>query len=192
LEICRKYLFDNPKEPLTKQLSDRLLRIRSAYVHWSEFPMKGEIEIRNFIIDNNEIDVSTAYRDIEIIKALLGNIKSASKDWHRFRFNAMIDQSYEIAIAKQDPRALAMIIREYAKNNLLHIPDSQNIPWDQIIPQLIQPTEDPTVIGLKRDPNVRQRAKELLDKYTSDIAENTIAVYLEDVNQDEADGSEGE
>lgn len=180
LELCRQYLFENPTKELAPQMKLRLQRIRSAYTHWTEFPMKSELQIRNFLIDNCDIKKSQAYDDIEIIKSLLGNIKSASKDWHRFRFNAMIEESYEIAKAQQDPKALSMIIREYGKNNQLHIPDSQAIPWSEIIPQFIEPTEDPTVIGLKRDPNLRIRISELMKKYSNDIAEDVTAVLIED------------
>ncbi len=185
LEICKKYLFDNPKEKLSIQIHRRLIRIRGAFVHWTEFPMKGEFEIRKFLEDQYNVKQSTAYEDIGIIKSLIGNIKSAGKDWHRYRFNAMIEEAWDIATTKDDPKALAMIIREYGKNNQLHIPDSQTIPWEDLIPQLIEPTEDPTVIGLKRIPNVREVAQKLMDKYSADIADNITAVNIEDVEHEE-------
>lgn len=180
LELCRQYLFENPTIELSTQMKNRLTRIRSAYTLWMEFPMKSELQIRNFLVDNFDVKKVQSYDDIVIIKALLGNVKNASKDWHRFRFNAMIEESYEIAKAQQDPKALSMIIREYGKNNQLHIPDSLAIPWSEIIPQYIEPTEDPTVIGLKRDPNLRVKISDLMKKYSSDIAEDVTAVFIED------------
>jgi hypothetical protein len=189
LEICRKYLFDNPDKELSPQIKDKLIRIRAAFTHWLEFPMKSELEIRNFLLSSFEIKTNTSYNDIDIVKALLGNVKNPSKEWHRYRFNSMVEESYAIAIAKQDPKALSMIMREYGKNNMLHIPDSEHIPYEDIIPQFIEPTEDPTVVGLKRDNEVRQKAKAMFDKYVGDISETIQAITLEEVEEhtDESD-----
>ncbi len=190
LEICKKYLFENPEKELSKQMHERLLRIRSGYIHWAEFPMKSESDIRYLLMREHDVKKTQAYQDIEIIKALLGNIKSAGKDWHRYKFNAGFEEAWTVATTKQDPKAMAMLLREYGKNNQLHIPDSQSIPWEDIIPQLIEPTEDPTVVGLQRIPNVREMAKKLLDKYTSEIAENVTSVTVDDIDHEDIEEDE--
>lgn len=181
LETCRKFLFDNPKKKLSTQMSARLLRIRSAFVHWSEFPMKGEVQIRNFLMEEHDISQSQAYDDLGIIKNLLGNVKNASKQWHLYTFIEMAKETYEIAKNKNDARAMAMVMGNYGKYTQLHIPDNEQIPWHEIIPQLIEPTEDPTVVGLIRDPNSRKKAKKLLEKYSNEISSTIKVVHVEDI-----------
>ena len=181
LETCSKYLFENPKKELAPQMSARLKRIRGAYVHWSEFPMKGEIQIRNFLMDEYDIGQSQAYDDINIIKMLLGNVKNASKQWHLYTFIEMAKETYQIAKEKLDARAMAMVLGNYGKYTQLHIPDQEQIPWHEIIPQLIEPTEDPTVIGLVREPNARKNKIKLLEKYSNEISSNIKTVHVEDI-----------
>jgi len=185
LEICRKYLFENPgKEDkvISPQMRSRLIRIRAAFVHWTEFPMKGEIEIRNLIMDEFGVSLARAYDDLVIIKMLLGNVQNAGKQWHLYSFIEMTKDAYQIAKDKQDARAMAMLIGNYGKYTQLHIPDQEQIPWHEIIPQLIEPTEDPTVVGLQPDPGVREKAKKLLEKYSGEISSTIKVVHVEDVD----------
>lgn len=195
LEICRRYLFENPEKPLAPQMDARLKRIRGAFVHWSEFPMKGEIEIRNFLMDEYEIGMSQAYEDLTIIKMLLGNVKNAAKQWHLYTFIEMTKEAYQIAKTKQDSRGMAMLIGNYGKYTQLHIPDQEQIPWHEIIPQEIEPTEDPTVVGLERIPNAREKAKLLLEKYSNEISSSIKTVHIEDIEfidvEDSYDEEEG-
>jgi len=181
LEICRKYLFENPETPIAPQLAERLKRIRGAFVHWTEFPMKTEVEIRNYLMDEYDLGISRAYDDLSIIKMLLGNVQNASKQWHLYTFIEMAKETYRIAKDKQDARAMAMVLGHYGKNTQLHIPDQEQIPWHEIIPQLIEPTEDPTVVGLEPDPKVREKAKKLLEKYSNEISSTIKVVHVEDV-----------
>lgn len=182
LEICRKYLFDNPKEKLSPQLSQRLTRIRSGFTHWNEFPMYGESHIRDFLIDEFDIAKTQAYDDINIIKMLLGNVVNASKQWHLHTFLEMAKETYEMSKDKKDTRAMAMVIGQYGRYTQLHIPDQERIPWGDLIPKIIEPTEDPTVIGLVRDPNAREKAAKLMEKYADDITSNIKAPNAEDVD----------
>ncbi|MFK5856592.1 MAG: hypothetical protein QM503_10705 [Bacteroidota bacterium] len=181
LEICRKYLFENPKEKLSPQLDLRLKRIRGGFVYWTEFPMKMDFEIRDFLMEIYDVEKSQAYDDLTIIKMLLGNVKNASKQWHLYTFLEMAKETYQIAKDKLDPRAMAMVMGNYGKYTQLHIPDKEQIPWHEIIPQLIEPTEDPTVVGLVRDPDARKKAKKLLEKYSNEISDKIQTVHIEDI-----------
>lgn len=180
LALCTNYLFADKDrlEKLQPQQQEMLHRVRTTYNYWNSYPNKTQKEIIAFSIKNLNLDDTTAWRDVQIIKEMLGNFNKSSKDWHRFKFNAMVMKAYEIAEIKQDPDAMQKAANTYAKYNQLDKEDTQSIPWDEIVPQLFVPTEDPSIIGIKPIPNVKERIKEMLQKYGSDI---------QDVSYDEID-----
>ena len=110
LEVYRKYLFDNPDKPLPTSTQKRLIRIRVGFTHWCEFPMKSDTQIRDFLI-SMDISKSMAYYDIEIIKILLGNVKNAGKEWHRYRLIAMVEETFELAKEKKDAKAKDLVMQ---------------------------------------------------------------------------------
>ena len=176
LELCRVHLFDDKHELMKKgipeMLIERIIRLRATYTFWLEHPRKKDTEIRDFLL-KFDINKSAAYDDISILKILLGDMAETSKAWHRFRFNAMIQNAYDVAERKSNPKAMASAAGLYAKYNQLDREDAFKIPWDEIIPQRFEPTSDPTVIGIKPIPNIKEKIKALKEKYLNDIEEIT-------------------
>lgn len=185
LEMYRKFLFENPtKEKIPAQYKERLFRIRKAFSHWCEFPMKSEVEIRDFLVSDG-INRSQAYNDLIIIKALLGNVKNAGKEWHRYRLITMLEEAYHLAIEKQDPKAIAIIADKLGKYTQLHIPDHEQIPWEEIKPQPFEPTSDPSSLGINPDPDIDNKIKKMKEKYMDDIDNNVQDVdFIEIMEND--------
>lgn len=181
LEICRQYLFIDLPEELVKQHRDRVIRIRQAYTWWYEFPMKSEIEVRDLIMTNGAVSATQAYEDIQIIKVLLGDITNAGKEWHRHRVIHMLEEAYQMAIDKQDPKAMILAADKLGKYTRLDKEDSLELPWGDIIPMPIEPTTDPTVLGLKPIPNVQGVIAKMMEKYGGEIDEAIIDVSIEEV-----------
>jgi hypothetical protein len=96
-------------------------------------------------------------------------MNKSSKAFHRFRFNAMIQNAYDLAERKQNPKAMASAAGLYAKYNQLDKEDAFKIPWDEIIPQRFEPTSDPTVLGIKPIPNIQEKIKSLKERFFNDI-----------------------
>lgn len=174
LELCQKHLFDdeNKLAYLTEQQQNTIKRIRSAYNLWNNNPSKRAKEIVDHL-KNLGIENHRAYEEVRIIQELLGDINKPSKDWHRYKFNAMVLKAYEIAEIKQDADAMQKAANTYAKFNQLDKEDPLKVPWDQIIPQLFEPTEDPTVLGIKPIQNIREKIAAMNKKYNSDIEDVT-------------------
>lgn len=70
----------------------------------------------------------------------------------------------------------------YGKYNQLDKDDQVDKGYDQIVVQPFTPTDDPTVIGLKPIPNVREKIKTTIQKYWHD--------EIEDVDYEPADFNE--
>jgi len=184
LEICRKYLFENPTKELAPQTNDLLIRIRAAYAHWVEFPMKTDNEIRLFIQDNYSVEKTCAYYDLSILKILLGSIKNASKEWHRYTVIEMIKEAYDLAKDKQDPKAMILAVDKLGKYTQLHLPDIDPIPYEDIVPQPFEPSSDPAVVGLKPIADLAAKIKKLKEKYAAEIDSNVIDVEYTELTPD--------
>jgi hypothetical protein len=184
LELCRVHLFDNrddlQKQAIPEMLIERIIRMRSAYMLWLEHPRKKDAEIRDHLL-NFSINKSQAYEDIQILKLLLGDMTETSKAFHRFKFNSMIQNAYDLAERKKDAKSMVAASAQYAKYNQLDREDAFRIPWDEIIPQRFEPSSDPTVIGIKPVAGIQDKIRALKEKYLKDI---------EDVEYEDADFDE--
>jgi len=174
-DICVQHLYDDVSKlsHLAPQQRDKLLRIRSGYTIMLDFPSKKDREIILHLQNQFGIERSAAYEDLRLIKDLLGSINKQSKDWHRFRFNYRNEKAYSMAELKNDPIAMDKCNNTYGKYNTLDKEDAERMPWDEIIPQNFEPTEDPTVLGIKRIPNIRERISYLKKKYMNEIEDVT-------------------
>ncbi len=65
----------------------------------------------------------------------------------------------------------------------LKMDEAEQIPWDDIIPHDWEATDDPTVIGLKPIPNIREKIKKLKKKYGQDI--EIVDTDYEDLSNEE-------
>lgn len=168
LEICRKYLYEDT-DNIPEAYRDRVKRIRVGFTFWYEFPMKSRSEVRDQIVNEFDVNSKTAYEDIQIVEVLLGNIKNPAKAWIRYRVNAMLEAAYAKAEDMSDPKAMAMAADKLGKYNQLDKPDAEPLPFEDIVPQPFEPTDDPTPLGLKKDPNIREKKNRMLEKYMNEI-----------------------
>lgn len=168
LEIAQKYLYED-SEKIPEYHRQRIQRIRVGHMYWYEFPSKTRKEVREHLVNNFRISSQAAYEDINIIEMLLGNIKNPSKEWIRYRVNSMLEEAFAIAERMQDPKAMAVVADKMGKYNQLDQQDIERVPFDKIVPQQFEPTEDPSVLGIARDPKIREKKRQMLEKYSSEI-----------------------
>ena len=184
LEICRIDLFTAQEELQQRYTDDvvaRILRIREEY-NW--FIANPDAKDRQFIenaVSRYGIHKSLAYRDLGVIKALLPHLAQASRDFHRYRYNEMILETYQMAKKRKDTKTMEKAASSYAKYNRVDLEDEQAVPYDMIVVQPFTATDDPSVLGIKPMPRLQERIQELLHKYQ---VEN---IDIEDIEFEEAD-----
>ena len=184
LEVCRVDLFTAREEleqryPLV--IVAAVLRIREEY-NW--FLSNPDAKDRQFVeasVSRHSISRMQAYNDLAIVKALLPHLAQASRDFHRYRYNEMILETYQMAKKRKDTKTMEKAASSYAKYNRVDLEDEQAVPYDLIVVQPFTATDDPTVLGIKPIPHINQRIAALLDKYKS---EN---IDIEDIEFEEAD-----
>jgi len=186
LQICKESLFDDVSKMNEKGvpaiLQERILRIRDMYAIWVNFPSKKDKEIVSDLQQRYGIQKSAAYEDVRIIKILLGDLNKASKEFHRFKFNHMILNAYDMAERRKDTKSMVAAADKYAKYNKLDKEDAQDNPWEIIAVQPFEPTSDPSVIGIKPIPNIREKIAQKLKQYWNED--------VEDITFEEADFNE--
>ena len=186
IDVCQKYLFADVNEMVADGIPEliqkRLIRLRDMYNLWLQFPRKKDLEIVGELERRYKIGKSAAYEDIRILKRLLGDLNKTTKDYHRFKFCQMIEETYETAKRIKDARAMAQAANFYGKYTQLDKEDILDKGYDQIVVQPFEPTDDPTVIGIKAIPNIRERIKSKISQYWNEDVED---VDFEEVEFDE-------
>lgn len=118
-----------------------------------------------------QIGRAQAYSDIAIIKALFGSVGKSDKEFQRWRANKILEMAMAAAMAgnTDKSKALTKIADSIAKVNRLDEPESEGLPWDDIVPKDFSLTVNPEVIGITPEPGAEQKAKALLARYLKDI-----------------------
>lgn len=189
LEICSKDLFTAEDELLEKynaEQAQRVLRLRDMYNYYISNPDTKDRQFVDTAMSRHGIMKSQAYADLSIIKSLLPLLSSASRDFHRFRFNEMIPETYQMAKARKDTKTMEKAASSYAKFNRVDLEDEQALPYDLIVVQPFTATSDPRVLGIKPIPNVEEKIAAMLKKYRQE------SMDIDDVDYEEVDLEEEE
>lgn len=179
---------DELASQLPKEMCERVLRLRSLYSYWLQFPAKMDKDLLQYDMKFHSISERQAYDDLFIVKYLLGNLQIASKDFHRWKFNQMILDAYKEAERNHDARSMAAAADKYGKYNNLDKIDNEDMGFDKIVPQGFEPTDDPRVIGIsKSSGDIRKEAKKLIEKWNDSKILDVQYVEYEKVNEAEED-----
>ena len=188
IDACRSDLF-TPKSELEERYTEvmvkRILRVREAYNYLLANPtVKDKQLVDHILLAHPEIHKSSAYSDLQIVKALLPSINQQSRDFHRWRYNEMILETYEMAKRHKDMKTMERAATSYAKNNRVDLEDEMTMPFELIVPQPFIPTMDVTVLGLKPMPNAYAAIEKLTKEMSRDLPD-IVDVEAEDADLDE-------
>lgn len=150
-------------------LFERIHRLRGLYAYWLQFPNKFENDIVAYDMKMFRVGRAQAYDDIRLVQVLLGSIQSANKEFMRWKINKDLEEDLKAARREQNYRAVAAIEKNRILNNRTDKNDEIELEFDKIVPQLFEPTDDPSVIGIEKIPRLRERIKLLNKKYSNNI-----------------------
>lgn len=185
IDIAHQHLFADHDKMVAAGLPDatirHLERLRDIYNYWVSFPSKRDRDIVAELRHRYGIGDTVAREDLRLIKVLLGDMQKTTKDYHRYRFNMMINRAYEKADQANNTRDMVAAAAQYAKYNQLDKDDERANIIDKVVPIVLSFTDDPSVIGIKRMPNFREKIKAMKEKYWTEATED---VDFEDVEAD--------
>lgn len=186
LDKFRDVMFSDLDEmELSKDERAALKRYRAIFTLSLENPSIPDVELRDYLMSEHGISMRQAYRDIDNVRVLLGNVRNAGKEWVRYIVNETMKKAIEDAkkMGNKGIKLMIMAADKLGKYNKLDREDAEELPWDEIIPQSIEPTSDPTVLGVKKLENRDAEIRRLLEKYRDDIEIETV--NFEPVNDEQ-------
>ncbi len=184
LELCRTDLFtkeDELRNTYPQLLVDKVLRVRDMYNWCIANPDAKDRQFVEQELSRYDISKVVAYSDLAIVKTLLPTLATASRDFHRWRYNEMILETYQMAKKRKDTKTMEKAASSYAKYNRIDLEDEQAVPYEMIVVQPFTATSDPTVLGIKPIPNINDKIKAMLNKYRAET------IDIEDITFEEAD-----
>ena len=182
-EIIPSHFF-TPEEQIRAEypaLADRILRLRQMYNWLISNPECKDKQFVDEAIGRFSISKTLAYDDLKIIKAMLPNITDTSRDFHRWRYNEMILETYQMAKKRKDTKTMERAATSYAKFNNINVEDELSMQYDQIVIQPFTATDDPSVLGIKPLPNIDKKINDLIEKYRAE------SIDIDDIEYEEAD-----
>ena len=184
IDLARQEMF-TPREELEKRFSpervEHLIRLRDMYNFFLNDPAGRD---RNFVDKfraKYNISQSMAYADLVLVKQLLPALASASREFHRKQVSEMLLETYNMAKARKDVKAMALAAKELGKVNRVDLDDEKELPYELIVVQPFSPSLDPTLIGLKRIDNLEEVKARLRKQLAADNPD------IEDVDYELAD-----
>lgn len=183
-DACRMSLFDseeNLRQQYEQDTVERILRIRQMYNWIIANPEAPDKVFVSEHLNRFKLSKVTAYSDLKIVKAVTPELSQQSREFHLWRYNEMILDTYKRAKARNDVRTMERAASSYAKFNRVDLEQEQKLPLDMIVVQPFVPTSDPSVLGLEPIPNLKEKVAALLKKYRAESAD------IDDVEYEEAD-----
>lgn len=160
---------------------EHLLRIRDMVTWIIANPDAKDRQFVDEIRQRYEISHVTAYADLKIIKSIMPNLSESTREFHRWRYNEMIIETYQMAKKRKDTKTMEKAASSYAKYNRIDVEDEASVPYHMIVVQPFFPTTDPRVVGINPVPNIDERIKKLT-KELSNTNPDTLNVSYEEAD----------
>ena len=160
---------------------ERVLRLRAMYNWFISNPESKDKEFVDECLSRYGVSKTLAYDDLRIIKSVLPHITQASRDYHRWKYNEMILETYQMAKKRKDTKTMERAATSYAKFNNVSVEDEQSVPYDLIVVQPFTATQDPSVLGIKPIPNIEKKISDLIAKYRAE------SMDIDDIEYEEPD-----
>ena len=160
---------------------ERVLRLRGMYNWFISNPESKDKEFVDECLSRYGVSKTLAYDDLRVIKSVLPHITQASRDYHRWKYNEMILETYQMAKKRKDTKTMERAATSYAKFNNVNVEDEQSVPYDLIVVQPFTATQDPSVLGINPIPNIEQKISALIEKYRKE------SMDIDDIEYEEPD-----
>lgn len=189
IEVAQKHLFSDRDQMLKGGIPEltvgHIERLRDIYMFWVSFPSKRDRDIVAELKHRYGIGETVARQDLRVIKNLLGNIEKVSKDYMRYRVTQMLERAYQKAVEANNPRDMVAAAKALSDAHQLGKEDDRASVLDKVVPVVLSFTDDPTVIGIQRMPDFRNKIRQAKERYfmeqTQDIEFEEIDARIDDI-----------
>ncbi len=150
---------------LPENFVQRLKRVKGIYDYWLQFPTKNMTEMVEFEEQMFGIKRTQAYQDIRLVRLLLGENETSTKQFYRWKINNIIEEAIKAAKRAGDFRSVASLVKDYILNNQTDKPDPIELDFEKIVPNEFKMSSDIGIVipGKKKTP--RSAIENMLKKY---------------------------
>jgi len=156
------------RQQVPEHVIARVERLRELTAYWRSYPQTKPSEMVERCRQMFHLSKTQAFDDIHLLKVLIGNLEATTKEYARWRVNQMIEEDRKKAREEGDWRAVASMQKNYILANQLDKEDTPDMAYDKIVPLQIEPTDDPSVLGIKVPKNFRALRDKLIKRYSRD------------------------
>ena len=171
IEIAKSDLY-TPRKDLEEKYAlpqvEHIIRLRDMVTWCIANPDAKDRQFVDEIRQRYAISMVTAYADLKVIKSVLPDMAQTTREYHRWRYNEMILETYQMAKKRKDTKTMEKAATSYAKYNRIDVEDETAVPYHMIVVQPFFPTTDPRVVGINPVPNIDDRIRKL----TKELADN--------------------
>ena len=153
------------EEKLPEAFIDRIMRLRGLYTYWLQFPSKQTADLVEYDTKMWNVRKTQAYEDIQLVKALIGDLQQSNKEFWRWRINTMIMDDHKAARRAGEWRAVASMQKNLILNNKTDKEDPIDLQLDRIIPQAFEMTDNIGIIIPEAKNTPRNKIEDMLRKY---------------------------
>lgn len=184
LELCRQHLFTAESDIIAQygeDAAERVMRVRQMYLWRVANPDAKDRQFIDEFRSRFPMGKNAAQDYLKIVNQLLPLLSEKSRDFHRWRFNEMILETYQMAKARKDSKTMERAATSYGKLNKVDAEDVQAVPYHLIVVQPFTATDDPRVLGIEPIPGIKDKIKAMIEKYSAETLD------IQDVDFEEAD-----
>lgn len=184
LDLCREHLFTKEQDlvdAVGANAAERVMRVRAMYMWRLANPEAKDRQFCDEFKSRYPMGKNAAHEYMTIVNALLPLLSEKTRDFHRWRYNEMILETYQMAKLRKDTKTMERAATSYGRLNKVDAEDVRSVPYHLIVVQPFVATADPTVLGISPIPNVDAKIRAMLDKYSAETMD------IEDVDFEEAD-----
>lgn len=158
---------------LTPMEKEQLVRYRHAFHTLLLVPWMTNSKLKDELMNEYGISASQAYRDIQNLEILKGKVQNTAREFQQYKINSALDKALELAMDEEDPEKIAYVAGVIGKYNRLDKEETQRLPIEEIIPQAVEFTNDPSVMGVTLSEAVKKNPQayieKLINKYTNQV-----------------------
>lgn len=183
-QACRKDLYTPEADLLCKypkETVEKIKRVRDMHQLLIANPATVAREIVSDIMERYGVTEQCAYSDLRTVRDILPTLTQSRRAYHRWQANEMMMETYRKARDKGKLDVMAKTAADYAKYNRVDEDDDDTGTFDEIRVQPFVPTMDPRVLGLEPIPDIFEKQRKLIEKYSREISD------IEDVTYEEVD-----
>lgn len=173
LDLIERSMFA-PEENLKLTESQKLLvrEVTDCYNLQLQKPMYSRTKLRNYLINKYGCSKVQAYKIIQYVATILGNVQPSHKNWVRQRIEFLSEQAYAAVEAKDYKRAEALtkIAATLSKAFATNLDEGELINAQEYLQiAAVNITINPADVNIKVKEPTQREIERMLRKYEIDV-----------------------